>query len=624
MRLATRFAVIILTFSSIHAAFGQQPKKKIESSDQLPVHSYPVSGKASNLLTDDTALRSLTAALEKDLDADLRDYDIQDKTTLKKYYGSLMQIAFFAGRYDDALSYMRKKNALEDKPAAKAMAGMLDQPLIDGMKAGPAKDQSVFEAEFAERVRKLPYETVQNEIKQMKSGFEIISANLLSGVIEQQYDTLSQKTGTIPKNAAMDIVDTRLVIQDVLPHKEFVVAQLQALIDAHKIEKKDIWTARTVTLSETDNLKPVVIAIWDVGVDPSVFPGRMWVNKNEIPGNGKDDDGNGYVDDVYGIGWDWYGKKNVGPLRALDVTQGQLDTDKHYSKGFTDMQANLDTAESIELKKKLSTLPRDEVKPFIEGLMLYTVYAHGTHVAGIALAGNPAGRILVIRNDWSPLMVPPPPNQEWADGWAAMLRDSVRYLRDNGARTVNMSWGISAQEIEEDMQGSGSGGTVEERHATAARYFKMLEDSFVESIQSAPDVLFIAAAGNANNDARFDQDIPASIDLPNTVTAGAVDKGGDEASFTSFGKVDVYSNGYEVDSVLPGGDHQSWSGTSMASPQVTNLAAKLFAKYPQLTAVQVKKLIVDGADEKEVTGRKIRLLNEKRSFALAAQMVGLN
>jgi len=219
-------------------------------------------------------------------------------------------------------------------------------------------------------------------------------------------------------------------------------------------------------------------------------------------------------------------------------------------------------------------------------------------------------------------MIPPPPNQGWAQGWSAMLRDSVRYLRDNGARAVNMSWGISAQEIEDDMQGSGSGGTVEERHAAAEHYFKILNETFMEAVKSAPNVLFIASAGNSNSDSRFEQVIPAAFDLPNTMTIGAVDKGGDEASFTSFGKVDVYSNGYQVDSVLPGGEHQSWSGTSMAAPQVTNLAAKLLAKYPQLTAVQVKRLIVDGADEKVVTGRKIRLLNEKRSFELAAQTAG--
>ena len=216
-------------------------------------------------------------------------------------------------------------------------------------------------------------------------------------------------------------------------------------------------------------------------------------------------------------------------------------------------------------------------------------------------------------------MIPPPPNQEWAEGWASMLRDSVRYMHDNGVRVVNMSWVFSPQEIEDDMQASGAGGSVEQRHATAARYFKMFKDSFVGAMQGAPDILFVSGAGNANNDTRFDEFIPAAIDLPNTMTAGAVDKAGDEAAFTSFGKVDVYANGYDVDSVLPGGDHQSWSGTSAASPQVTNLAAKLFAEYPQLTAVQVKKLIVDGWDEKEITGRRIRLLNERRSFELASQ-----
>src|ERR1039458_1669266 len=147
----------------------------------------------------------------------------------------------------------------------------------------------------------------------------------------------------------------------------------------------------------------------------------------------------------------------------------------------------------------------------------------------------------------------------------------------------------------------------------------MLKDSFVGAMQGAPDILFVSAAGNENNDVRFNEDIPSAIDLPNTVTAGAVDKAGDEAAFTSFGKVDVYANGYEVDSVLPGGDHQIASGTSLASPQLTNLAAKLFAKYPQLTAVQVKKLMVDGSDKKEITGRKILLLNERRSFELASQ-----
>ena len=98
----------------------------------------------------------------------------------------------------------------------------------------------------------------------------------------------------------------------------------------------------------------------------------------------------------------------------------------------------------------------------------------------------------------------------------------------------------------------------------------------------------------------------------------AVDKAGDEASFTSYGKVDVYANGYQVESLLPGGATEALSGTSMAAPQVVNLAAKVLARHPRLTAVQVKGLILDGAEVKDVAGRKIRILNPKRSLELAA------
>lgn len=62
------------------------------------------------------------------------------------------------------------------------------------------------------------------------------------------------------------------------------------------------------------------------------------------------------------------------------------------------------------------------------------------------------------------------------------------------------------------------------------------------------------------------------------------------------------------------------SGTSQASPQVTNLAAKILALKPGLTPVQVKDIILKGCDEKQVGDRTVRLINPKKSLALLASM----
>ncbi len=75
----------------------------------------------------------------------------------------------------------------------------------------------------------------------------------------------------------------------------------------------------------------------------------------------------------------------------------------------------------------------------------------------------------------------------------------------------------------------------------------------------------------------------------------------------------VHANGFEVESFLPGGDRVKFSGTSMASPQVANLAAKLFALKPSLSVAQVKDAILAGAER---NGR-VNLINPRKSAELA-------
>ncbi|MBD3166575.1 S8 family serine peptidase [bacterium] len=104
--------------------------------------------------------------------------------------------------------------------------------------------------------------------------------------------------------------------------------------------------------------------------------------------------------------------------------------------------------------------------------------------------------------------------------------------------------------------------------------------------------------------------------MPNIISVGAVDQAGDETDFTSFGKVDVYANGFEVESYVPGGDRIPFSGTSMSSPNVVNLAAKLLAVDPSLTPAELRTLIIEPAEERKAGDRTVRLMHPKKSLKM--------
>jgi subtilisin family serine protease len=107
------------------------------------------------------------------------------------------------------------------------------------------------------------------------------------------------------------------------------------------------------------------------------------------------------------------------------------------------------------------------------------------------------------------------------------------------------------------------------------------------------------------------------------LTVGAVDEAGNETGFTSLGSVvDLYANGFEVESYVPGGSRMPLNGTSMSSPQVLNLAAKLLALAPDLTTDELRRLIIDGTDARQLETREIRLMNPKRSLELLQQRRG--
>ena len=293
----------------------------------------------------------------------------------------------------------------------------------------------------------------------------------------------------------------------------------------------------------------------------------------------------------------------------------------NFTKGLLDLQAAVDSPEAAETRKRMSELTREGYKEFVENLGLYGNYTHGTHVAGIAADGNPAARIMSVRITFGHEIIPDAPTLAETIRGTREVEPFMEYLRNANVRVVNMSWGGNQAGVEYALEANGIGDSPEHRAEIARVLFGLHYDALYEAMQANPDILFIPSAGNSDEDVDFNKVIPSSMDLPNVLVVGAVDQAGDETGFTSYGKnIRVHANGFEVPSYVPGGRIMNFSGTSMSSPNVTNLAAKLFALNPELTPAEVIQLIQDGIDVTE-DGRRF-LINPRKSVELLKKRMG--
>jgi subtilisin family serine protease len=385
-----------------------------------------------------------------------------------------------------------------------------------------------------------------------------------------------------------------------------------------RVEKHDIWEARQVDLSQIADLDPVIIAVWDTGVDTDVFADRLFVNQNEKI-NGLDDDGNGYIDDVHGIAYTLEVAKTQELLYPIENPE-DLNERKDLIKGLSDIEAAIDSPEAAALKKRLGEMNPEEVKPFIEQLVRFGLYMHGTYTAGLASEANPYARILVVRLTDDYRMVPLPATVEKSKKWASMFQEVIDYLKASGVRVVNMSWTGRLRTRENNLEVNAIGEDAGDRARRAREMFDIEKYALFEAMKNAPEILFVTSAGNKDDDVAFEDYYPNAFALSNLLVVGAVDQTGSETSFTSFGEtVDVYANGFEVESYIPGGDRLPASGTSAAAPNAANLAAKLLAVEPRLTPEDVIALMIEGADQ---NSNSRLLINPKRSLELLKARCG--
>ena len=270
----------------------------------------------------------------------------------------------------------------------------------------------------------------------------------------------------------------------------------------------------------------VVVAVIDSGVNYAHpdLRNQMWTNTDEIPGNGIDDDRNGYVDDYYGY----------------DFSENDSD-------------------------------PNDE-------------NGHGTHCAGIIDAqGN--NNLGVSGVNWNCRIMPCRFLDASGSGTIADAIEAINYAVDNGAQVLSNSW--------------GGGG-----------YSEALKNAIENARQN--NVLFVAAAGNSAADNDILPNYPSSYSVANVIAVAATDHLDKVAYFSSYGRqsVDVAAPGVNILSTVPGG--YGWcSGTSMATPFVSGVAALLLAVYPEISIAELKNRIIWTGDpladlqSKTLTGRRL-------------------
>ncbi|MGI8746386.1 MAG: S8 family serine peptidase [Bryobacteraceae bacterium] len=605
-RLSAAAFLLVLLAPAAHAQTSG--KKKVGKQSDLPRFTYPVTGSASELVQADAAtFNAFAMKVKGDLESIFRDYDIEDKATLRTLLEAKLDLQQITGENEAALETVASFLKVQEKPADQLTAALFPRSMLQAAvdsksTSGPAFEEA-FRKRFRQAVDPLPWNMAQDLMKSWLASTRTFTKAMLVGEIKTQLDPAVQKSGVLDNEQAWDLIAERAGLQFYFPLKDAVGDILSRYIVAHNLQQPDIWKAREVTLTADQKLTPVLIGIWDSGVDLSLFGDQVFSDpRPTVSGN-------------HGLAYDDNANPSTSWIYPLTPAQAQRYPGfREQLKGFDDLKNGIDSPEARVLQERTGTLSADQFHAQEELDRVLDHYVHGTHVAGIVARGNPAVRLVVARFH-DDVYLPFQPTPEWARRIAADFQKISDYFRTRNVRVVNMSWIVDPQEFETWLSNTGAGADPAERKRRAVEVFGIWHDAVESAIKNAPNTLFFCAAGNSNGNAGFVQGVPASLRLPNLVTVGAVNQAGDETSFTSYGDtVVVDANGFDVESYFPGGSKMKLSGTSMASPNVANLAAKLFALGPSLTPAQVIDLIKKGATGTE-DGRR-HLIDPKRSVAL--------
>jgi|KBSSwiStaDraftv2_1062776.scaffolds.fasta_scaffold112877_3 subtilisin family serine protease len=215
---------------------------------------------------------------------------------------------------------------------------------------------------------------------------------------------------------------------------------------------------------------------------------------------------------------------------------------------------------------------------------------HGTHCAGIIGAEGENDRGIAGVN-WKVKIMPLKFMNAGGFGSTKDAIEAINYVIDRkkagvNVRIISASWGSTQKS-------------------------RALEDVIRKAYEN--DILFVAAAGNSTVDNDRQPHFPSSYNVPNVISVAALDRNDQLAKFSNYGakSVAVAAPGVEILSTWLGNSYEEKSGTSMATPVVSGVAALILAQHPRMSVTDLRKKLMDSTDPivalkgKTVTGGRI-------------------
>ena len=280
---------------------------------------------------------------------------------------------------------------------------------------------------------------------------------------------------------------------------------------------------------------------------------------------------------------------------------------------------------------------RSFTETFILDSSPFEAWEHGTHVAGIIASHVDPNNTNRVTINSGVLFPPSTQDDEVVELDQAKIekktKDKIKQIEDyinlTKPKVVNMSYGedltsflilISFAEGTAAMEGKTKEEAIKQAIEKYNATLKFEKDLYEEMMKKFPDTLFVIAAGNdaqnlgfADGPVNFNsvrkllrkykkgkigglESLINQIHLPNTIVVGSVDADKiKRADFSNYSNkhVDIMAEGDKIMSTAPGGDYIELSGTSMAAPQVSGVAAYYLQQNPELSAAEVKQKIFE-------------------------------